>query len=64
MDWLSRNYDEQPLYKKKIGVISASFLSQNQTIDIGDIARLNGANFFNNNFYISLKEQASDQNTG
>ena len=50
--------------KKKIAVISASFLSQNPIIDIGDIARLNGANFFNNNFYISLKEKASDQNTG
>lgn len=64
LDWLSRSYNEQPLHKRKIGVISTSFLSQNQVEDIEDIVKLNGANFYKNNFYVSLKEGPCDQNTG
>ena len=30
LDWLSRNYNGEPLKNKKIGVVSASYLTENQ----------------------------------
>ena len=64
LDWLSRGYENQPLNKKKIGAISSSFISKNQLEDIEDIGKLNGSIVYKNNFYVSLKENPFDKNTG
>ena len=65
LDWLSRNYNnEEPLKNKKIGIISASYLTENQIEDIHDIAKLNNALCHRHSFYASLKTNPFDQNSG
>lgn len=55
LDWLSRSFDGLPLNKKKIAVISSSFLTKNQIEDIEDIGKLNAAILYDDHFYLSLK---------
>ncbi len=54
--WLSRSYSERgsPLKDKKAGVISASYLSENQVIDCIELGKNLNMNFFRDHFYLFL----------
>ena len=52
--WLSRGKDQDlsPLYGKKAGVISASYLSEHQIVDCIEMGKFFNMNFFNQSFYL------------
>jgi len=54
--WLSRSYSEKgsPLFKKKAGIMSASYLSENQIVDCIELGRHMEMTFFKESFYLFL----------
>lgn len=66
LDWLSLNLGGSPssLTNKKVGIISASYLTQNQIQDTIDVCKNINANCFSHTFYISLKSGAFNMQSG
>lgn len=64
--WLSRTYqpDYTPLHKKKVGIVSASYLTQQQIKDIEYLGSDCNINVFGESFYVGLKTGAFDMETG
>lgn len=55
-DWLSQKYEgQQPLEDKNVGIMSSSFLTENQIQDVEEICKLNHANVYQKSMYVNLK---------
>ncbi len=67
-DWLSRTYTDKndltPLANKKIGVASASYLTQNQITDAVEMGGYVKSNYYPTPFYISLRDQGFNMEDG
>lgn len=60
--WLSRSYGQRaPLEGKRAGVLSASYLSQNQIVDCYEMGKLFGMRFYQEPFYLFLGNKVVDE---
>ena len=65
-DWLSDSGENNPspLTNKKMGIVSASYLSQNQIRDVTEMGDYLKCNYFNQPFYVSLRTGAFNMESG
>lgn len=64
LDWLTLAQEGSILAKKKVAVIGASYFSEASVEDVRTICKNNGANVFDQVFYINLKSKAFDASSG
>ena len=66
LDWLSRTYEDDftPLQKKKVGIVSSSYLTEQQIEDVKILGAHSNINVMTESFYLSLKKGATDMETG
>lgn len=63
-EWLGSYPNNNPLIKKKVGVVGASYLSPDAVNDVKKICESLSANCFGQYFYINLKSKAFNPETG
>lgn len=65
-DWLSDSWPDNvsPLVNKKIGIVSSSYLTQNQIRDTIEMGEYLKCNYFPYPFYINLRSGAFNMETG